>query len=119
MNSFVLTKTDDQKYKRLLVCMTFESFVLYLHEIESTPILMSYTGNLLIDQLLVTGNGNNRFVCCCVNDGVIDISSTKVVSPDNSIKLISSCLLNRYYDCIENSILTDYQKQAIYDGLVI
>ena len=64
MNEFFIDKVKDYGYDRFLLCLTFEGIATYRLSIESSPLIRRQTGKLLIDQLLVTGNGQNRFISC-------------------------------------------------------
>ena len=47
---------------------------------------MYQTGKILIDQLLVTGNGQNRFIGCEYVNGILDFTTAQVVHPDDYYK---------------------------------
>ena len=110
MAECIIEKINDKEYDRYLLCLTFESIINYLPAIEESPDLIGYTGKMLIDQLLVAGNGINRFISCECKSGKIEL---KNVSPDASFKKRSSKILHDNYKYVENSILTVEQKQLV------
>lgn len=118
MNGFVIENLHDEKYNKLLLCLTFESIINYLDDIEKSSEIVGKTGSLIIDQLLATGNGKNRFICCDFHDGVIDIASTKNVTPSDSIRQESLRLLKENYDCCRFSILTSEERKNIEEGIL-
>ncbi len=118
MKEFEICKITSEKYDGFLLCLTFESILTYLDRIEYDPLITdTKNGTLLIDQLLVAGNGRNRYICCSYRNGKIDISTTKNVYPTESYKKISLSLLQRNLQLLKNSILTDTQKDSIINGI--
>ena len=113
MAECIIEKINDKEYDRYLLCLTFESIINYLPAIEESPDLIGYTGKMLIDQLLVAGNGINRFISCECKSGKIELNTAKNVSPDASFKKRSSKILHDTYKYVENSILTVEQKQLV------
>lgn len=118
MNGFVIENLINEQYDKFLLCLTFESIINYLNDIESSDEISGKSGKLIIDQLLVTGNGKNRFICCNFHDGKIDISSTKNANPSDNIKRESVRLLKEYSECCRYSILTEDERQCIEKGLI-
>lgn len=78
-----------------------------------------YTGNILFDQLLSTGNGKNRFIQCTVKEGKIDLSTAKNIVPQELFKIITSEELRRNRKVLDNSILTERQRLLITKGYSI
>ena len=66
MKEYTICKLKNREYDGFLLCLTFDSIISYLMTIESEDIISNSKGVLLIDQLLVTGNGSNRFSYLCV-----------------------------------------------------
>lgn len=113
MDEYLIEKIDINGYDRYLLCLTFESIMNYLSEIESSPSIMNCSGKLLIDQLLVTGNGDNRFISCNFKNGKLDMDTAHSVKPDDCFRTITIEWLHNNYAYVENSILTEYQRQCI------
>lgn len=113
MNEFVIHKVKTSGYDRFLLCLTFESIATYKTLVESSSLITNQTGKILIDQLLVTGNGQNRFICCDYVNGILDFTTAQVVKPDDYYKKITVKWLNSHYAYVEHSILTEAQRHYI------
>lgn len=117
MRDYIICPCESQKYDSFLLCLTFESIINYLKQVETDPHILESSGTLLIDQLLVTGNNPNRFISCHYSFGKIFLSSSEIVTP--SIEELNQALklLSNNYTLIENSILTDQQRDYIKKGI--
>lgn len=62
MNEYTIIKTDVEDYDRLVLCLSFESLLTYIKKIEQAIAIDNVDEKILIDQLLITGNGTNRFI---------------------------------------------------------
>ena len=62
MKDYILYRLDDKLYGVLLLCLSHENVFLFCEDIRKEPLIKCGRGNILLDQLLVTGNDNNRFV---------------------------------------------------------
>lgn len=118
MEHFLIEKVNTDGYNRYVICLTSESIFDYLSQIESSKEMATYSGKVLIDNLLVTGNADNRFISCSFHDGKLDKTTAKIVNPNNIFRVITNEKLQRYYNYVECSILTEHQKQCIRNGLV-
>jgi len=114
MVNYLIKQLDIDQY--YLICMDYNSVLNYLDEIENEPLIRSNTGNLIIDQLLVTGNGKNRFLACMFSHGEIKLNTAKNVNVTDAFKRISSELFNQNLDALKYSILTDTQLDLIRQG---
>lgn len=119
MSDYVIIKLNNGRYNAFLLCLTFESILNYLESIEKELIIQQNHGNILIDQLLVTGTGPNRFLSCFFNHGNLDISSAHTVTPGTHYRELSLRLLQRNYSLLKNSILTNQQRDNIKRGIPI
>ena len=119
MSDYVIIKLNDGRYNAFLLCLTFESILNYLESIEKELIIQQNHGNILIDQLLVTGNGPNRFLSCFFRHGKLDISSAHTATPGTHYRELSLRLLQRNYSSLRNSILTNQQRDSIKRGIPI
>lgn len=113
MNEFVILKVKTSGYDRFLLCLTFESIATYKSLVELSPLIMFQTGKILIDQLLVTGNGQNRFISCEYVNGILDFTTAQSVRADDCFQSITVKWLNAHYTYVENSILTEKQRLCI------
>ena len=117
MDTFVIKETNKDGYDRFLLWLSFESFVDNLDSIENAPNMVNSSGKILIDQLFITGNGDNRFICCNYKNGKLDFGTARIVSPVNSFREDTVQWLHDNYRYVEHSILTESQRQKIKDGI--
>jgi len=113
MNDFVIQKCEKCDYDRFLLCLTFESIATYKSLVELSPLIYHQTGKILIDQLLVTGNGQNRFISCEYVNGILDFTTAKAVQADDCFKSITVKWLKNHYAYVEISILTEDQRWCV------
>ena len=118
MNSCLIEKIDFCGYNRFLLCLTFKSVVNYLSEIESAPEMVTCSGKVLIDQLMVTGDGDNRFISCNYLNGKLDMTTGQIVIPDDRFRSITIERLHENYIYVEHSILTEHQRECIKKGIL-
>ncbi len=118
MKEYIICKSINCEYDRFILCLTYDSVINYLTSIEAEPLIINFEGTLLIDQLLVTGNGRNRFITCSFNKGKVNISTAKNTSPDDSYKKLTIDLLKQHYSLLHNSILSDKEKDNIMNGIL-
>lgn len=119
MGNFILKKIDANRL--LLLCLTHNSVMAYLDDILCCDEIKNNDGILIIDQLLVVGDGKNRFLCCYFSNGNIEIEQSKVIArEDNFIfRKISSELLESVSKHLEYSILTERQRELISEKGII
>jgi hypothetical protein len=106
----------DQYY---LICMDYNSILNYLDMVENEPLIQSNSGDLTIDQLLVAGNGKNRFLTCQFSYGKLKLDTAQNVDVTDTVKRISSELLSKNYEALKYSILTNNQLDLIRQGQII
>ena len=102
-----------------LLCLDENGILYNLAEIENEDLILFNEGELIIDQLLVAGNGRNRFLSCRFANGELELSSAKNIEPTDGIRRISSKLLLENIDLLDSSILTDAQLDLPRHGGVI
>ena len=86
MNTFVIKETNTDGYDRFLLWLSFESLIDHLSSIEEAPNMVNSSGRILIDQLFITGDGDNRFMCCDFQNGKLDFKTAHIVSPVESFR---------------------------------
>jgi hypothetical protein len=117
MNEYTILKTNVDGYDRLVLCLSFESLLSYIRIIETVLAKEARTERILIDQLLITGNGANRFMSCEFSNGRFDFKTAKTVTPADSFRRESIEWLHDNYSYVENSILSEEQRQNIKDNI--
>lgn len=113
MSEYVVLPANGKEYDRLVLCLSFKSLLSYIRKIEDTLALDAKEERILIDQLLVTGNGTNRFLSCEFANGKIDFATARIVVPDEYYRKEAIVWLHDHYSYVENSILTEEQRQKI------
>jgi hypothetical protein len=114
MMNYLLKQLNKDLY--YLVCMDYNGVLNYLDEVENEPLLQSNAGELVIDQLLVTGNGRNRFLTCQFSYGEIRLDTAKNIDSKDAYKTISAKLLKENIDALKYSILSDSQIDLLRQG---
>lgn len=117
MNEYKIIKTNAEGYGRLVLCLTFESLLSYINKIEKALSETEKDEIILIDQLLITGDGSNRFMSCLFSKGKFDFRTAHTVIPEEFYRKETVEFLHDNYCYVENSILTDAQRQKIRDKI--
>lgn len=117
MNTFVIKATNTDGYDRFLLWLSFESLIDHLSSIEEDPNMANSSGKILIDQLFITGDGDNRFICCDFKNGKLGFETAHIVSPVDFFRKETVQWLHDNYCYVEQSILTESQRQKIKDGI--
>ena len=118
MKEYTILKTNDECYDRFVLCLSFESLFTYINKIEN--VLASDRGEkrVLIDQLFITGNGYNRFMSCKFSQGKINFKTAHIVNPAEYYRKETVKWLHDNYSYVENSILTEEQRNNIKNNIV-
>lgn len=98
MDNFLLKRIDNSHI--LLLCLSHNSVMAYINDIMQCEEIKHTAGILVIDQILVVGNGKNRFISCNFSHGSINIAQSKLIPQENSFSFrrFSSELLNSVKD---------------------
>ena len=117
MNTFVIKETNKDGYDRFLLWLSYESLIDHLGCSEKDPNMVNSSGKILIDQLFITGNGDNRFICCDFKNGKLDFKTAHIVSSVDSFRKETVQWLHNNYRYVEYSILTETQRQKVKAGI--
>lgn len=118
MNEYKIIKTNVEGYDRFIICLTFESLLTYIKEIECSLSGTEKDETILIDQLLVTGDSANRYISCIFKNGKLEFKTSHIVIPSEYYRNKTVEFLHDNYCYVENSILTEAQRQKIKDKIV-
>lgn len=118
MSDYIMFKTNRQDYDTLILCLSTESLMAYLPKIEAVLAESKTTKRVLIDQLLIVGNGHNRFIGCDFSQDKLNLGTAQIVKPTDFFRKEALRLLHTNYSYVENSILTEEQKQKIKENVV-
>ena len=113
MNEYKIIETNVEGYDRLVICLTSESLLTYIKKIECSLSETETDGTILIDQLLITGDGANRFMSCLFKNGKLDFRTAHAVVPAEYYRKKTIEFLHNNYCYVEDSILTEAQRQKI------
>ena len=102
-----------------LINMDCDSILNYLAEVENEDTVRTGEGELIIDQLLVTGNSSNRFLSCGYAYGRVLFGSAKNVEGSYELRKITSDLFRKQFKDIECSVLSHNQLEMIREGRVL
>lgn len=116
---YLIGEAHTDEYDVFLLCLHHESILNYIEKIKAEPLIQNQSGKLLIDQLLVTGNGNNRFLLFDFNHGILHLDHATNVEPDESYRDRAVELLSQNREFLKNSILSNQERAAIRKGLQI
>lgn len=117
MDEYTIIKTNAEDYSRMVLCLSSESLLTYIDKIEQALAEDDLDGRVLIDQLLITGNGSNRFISVSFSHGKFDMSTAQTVNPSDHYRKQTAEWLHNNYCYAENSILTAKQKKKIEDNI--
>jgi hypothetical protein len=117
VKEYVLRKIDDEKY--YLFCLSFDSILNYLSDLENEEEIKTGEGTLIIDQFLVAGDGENRFIACDFSNGVIEISSAENFVHKAEFDALALNILQDNFNLLDSSILTKKQRELILEGRLI
>lgn len=107
-------------YDCLVVCLSYESIFSYIDTMQSEFRNSGIQkGKVLIDQLLIAGNGRNRFLSIDIDNSNFILTSAKNVEADRFYHQLTSSELNKNIKLLENSILSSKQISMIARGCVI
>ena len=119
MKDYVLYGLDGEKHDVLLLCLSHENVFTFYEDVQKEPVIQNGTGTILLDQLLVTGNGENRFVTLPYNQGMIDFSRAENATVNHEIRRLSVELLNKYITSLQDTILTEAQQEMVQNKTAI
>lgn len=113
-------KSSLGSYDCFVICLSYESIYSYISTLQNElSNNIDHKGNVLIDQLLITGNKNNRFLSLTFNNGSFVFTSAKNVDAEYYYHQITSAVLKRDETLLNNSILSKKQISMILRGCVI
>ena len=118
MHEYIIFDANVDGYDKYVLCLSFESLLSYIEKIEAVLAEETTEKRILIDQLLITGNGTNRFMSCVFSNGRLDFKTAQNVTPTEFFRKETVKWLHDNYSYVENSILTEDQRQKIKDNIV-
>lgn len=119
-SDFKLICFSNGYFQSQIICLSYESIYSYSHIIEQ-ELQKQNIGNakILIDQLLITGNTNNRFISIEFVDGNLIFPTAVPIKADSIYHQFTTDYLKKRKDILKNSILSSYQIALIEKGYVL
>lgn len=117
MGNFFFESVQENGYNGFLLWLSSESILEHLGEIKEYLKNRNFCGKIVVDQLFLTGNSNNRFACCEYFEGNLQFDDIRPVQPADFFREKSVRFLHENYAYVENSILTEEQKEKIKDNI--
>lgn len=116
-NYYIKYLNYNNKHSVFVICLSCDSFLDYIDNIENE---IHFSRCLvIIDQLFITGNSDNRFLHCEFEKGKLLLNTAKKVSATKKLKTITCEYIKDNKDLLINSSLTMKQRRLILDGNII
>ncbi len=120
MNNYNINFLKCSDYSALVILCNSDSPLQYLEDIATDLRDNLIEGNILIDQILHSGNNEERFIECKFDQGMFTRNSFKFVRiPKDSEFRKKTCNFLSETSLIEYSILSSIQKKMINKGISI
>lgn len=121
MKNYNLLKVDNEKFSMLVVMQTYEAPFQYLDDISDYLKEERYNGYVLIDELLHSGNNEERFISGYFDGKKFDLNtfSFERIARQDLIREYSDKILSGDPDIINYSILNNVQKKLLNSGRYI
>jgi hypothetical protein len=121
VKDFEIINLQESKYAALVIMKTHMAPLQYMSEIAESLAHMKIKGLILIDELMHSGNNEDRFIVTNFNGDKFDRTSMAFakIEKRSEIRRISCEYLSKELDMIEYSILSNNQKEMICRGLYI
>ena len=110
---------ENSDFSFFVIGLSYSSILNYLDQLQNEDCIKKNSGKLLVDQLLATGNGQNRFLSCSYNFGKIDLLSAKNEMVSQKYNDITSDKLRLSKRCLYNTVLSDQQINLILSGRTV
>ncbi len=117
MNKYEIIKTPQMDYSALVILYTSDSLFFFVNELIEDLEAKNISGNVLIDQIMHSGNNDERFILLRLNEKKENYKYIPI-SKKSEYRILS-CSHLRKKDIINNSILSSTQSKMIKKGLVI
>lgn len=99
-----------------VVCRGPEAFLNHLSELSLISRSMKSANRLVIDQVLVTGDSEQRFVEAPLRDGIFSVESFIPITGTRSLRELASTVFRENNFWRDSSILTSEQLARIQSG---
>lgn len=117
MEHFVIKDIGKDGYDKFLIWLSSESLIDHLVSIEKALGMNHSSGTVLIDQLFLTGNEENRFISCEYTDGKLDLKTARIVTPPIAFRKETAQWIHDHYEAVDNSMLTGEEWEKAKRGI--
>lgn len=119
-NNFKMFYLTSGQFSCQILCLSYKSIYSYVDimqaELKKQNIV---NANILIDQLLITGNSKNRFLSIRINNGNICFNDATNITPDIIHRQFTSSFLQKQQNYLNSSILTRREISMLKKGCVL
>lgn len=121
MNNFDIINLNENDAKILVIMKTSDSPFDFVNEIQEQLKMMEFSGLFVIDELLHSGNNQERFISGFFDGNSFDDSKFKFedVAKKSTIRSYICDYLKTDLEILKYSSLTDKQQKLILRGCVI
>ncbi len=115
MKSFII-KTLNERYKYLF-CLSQDSILNYLDEIENDASVRGFNGSVVVDQLLITGNNFNRLFVCPVSSGKIETDYAHNIKSTPEYDRLALDTIYTTPNLLQSSAITQCEIEELKDNI--
>lgn len=121
MNDFEIINLEETELKILIIMKTCDSPFDYMDELQEQLRMIKFSGTFMIDELLHSGNNDERFISGFFDGDSFDNSKFKFenITKKNPIRNYVCQYLQVNLDVLEYSGLTEIQQKLISRGCVV
>lgn len=121
MNNFDIVSLDDKDIKILVIMKTSDSPFDFVNELQEQLRTIDFSGLFVIDELLHSGNNEERFISGFFDGNSFDNSKFRFedVAKKSDIRSYMCNYLKSDLEALSYSNLTDKQQKLISHGCVI
>jgi hypothetical protein len=119
MKEYYIRKLHKSSYDCYLLCLSYDSILNYIDNLEKEVCFDLPKGAIIIDQLLVAGNGKNRFISCYFEHGKLNLTTAQNATPEDEYRYLAVEYLRNNIQVLENSILSESLQERILEGVAV
>lgn len=119
-NNYGLICFSTGQFQCQIICLSYESIYSYIHLLEKELTKRNIMcADILIDQLLITGNNKNRFLSIKFSSGKFILSTATNINADTIYRQFTMDYLKSRTNILRNSVLSPKQITMIEHGCVL
>lgn len=119
-NNFKMFYLSSGQFSCQVLCLSYRSIYSYVDKIQAELRSKNIkNANILIDQLLITGNSQYRFLSIKLVDGSFCFNDAFNVVPEAIHRQFTASFLRQQQNLLKSSILTQQEISMLKKGLVL